>query len=79
MPSFGRAACCWFTVVLMAGCASTEVTERERYQGAKLARPERIILHDFTAGPAQVPPESAFAAELAGAAPPTPQQAELAR
>jgi hypothetical protein len=66
-------------LLVVAGCASTEVTERERYEGAKLARPDRIIVHDFTADPADVPPESAFAGKLAGASPPAPEQAADAR
>ena len=66
-------------LVVLAGCASTEVTERQRYEGEKLARPERIIVHDFTANPAEVPPESAFAAELAGAPTATPEQLEVGR
>ena len=68
---------CLLALVVLAGCASTEVTERQRYEGEKLARPERIIVHDFTANPAEVPPESAFAAELAGAPTATPEQLEV--
>jgi hypothetical protein len=64
-------------VVVVAGCASTEITERQRYEGAKLARPDRIIVHDFTADPADVPPESAFAAQIGGAVTPPPQQVAL--
>jgi hypothetical protein len=64
---------------VVSGCASTEVTERQRYEGEKLARPDRIIVHDFTANPAEVPPESAFAAQIARAPAPTPQQLELSR
>ncbi|MDF2780934.1 MAG: hypothetical protein K0S96_738 [Geminicoccaceae bacterium] len=79
MKPLSRAASWLLAFVLVAGCASTEVTDRQRYEGAKLARPDRIIVHDFTANPAEVPPESAFAAKLAGAATPTPQQAELGR
>ena len=78
MKPLSRAASWLLALFVVAGCASTEVTERERYQGAKLARPDRVIVHDFTADPAAVPAESAFAAEPAGAATPTPQQAELA-
>jgi hypothetical protein len=74
-----RAAVWLFALVVVAGCASTEVTERQRYQGAKLARPDRIIVHDFTGNPADVPPYSAFAAQLAGTIPPTPEQRELGR
>jgi hypothetical protein len=79
MNSLSRAAAWLLAVVVVAGCASTEITERQRYQGEKLARPDRIIVHDFTANPAEVPPESAFAAELAGAGTPTPEQLEVGR
>jgi hypothetical protein len=65
--------------VIVAGCASTEVTERQRYEGTKLARPDRIIVHDFTADPADVPPESGFAPQAAGARAPAPQQIVLGR
>jgi hypothetical protein len=66
-------------VVVAAGCASTEVTRHKPYQGETLARPDRIIVHDFTGNPADVPPESPFAAQLAGTIPPTPEQRELGR
>jgi hypothetical protein len=78
MKPLSRAASWLLALFVVAGCASTEITEHQPYQGEQLARPDRIIVHDFTANPADVPPESAFAAELAGAAKPTPQQAELA-
>jgi hypothetical protein len=71
------AAALLLAVVVVPGCASTEVTERERYEGAQLARPDRIIVHDFTANPAEVPSGSAFAAQMAGA--PTPEQLEVDR
>jgi Domain of unknown function (DUF4410) len=79
MKPLSRAASCLLALVLVAGCASTDVTERQRYEGEKLARPDRIIVHDFTANPAEVPPESPFATRLAGAVPPTPEQRELGR
>jgi hypothetical protein len=74
-----RATSCLLALVVVAGCASTEITERQRYQGAQLARPDRIIVHDFTADPAEVPSESAFAAEMAGAVAPTPERLEVGR
>ena len=61
-------------LVLVAGCASTELSNRERYEGAPLARPDHIIIHDFTANPADVPATSAFAAQIADAPAPTPEQ-----
>lgn len=54
-------------LLLVAGCASTEITEREAYKGAKLPRPDHIIVHDFTANPAKIPPGSAFADNKADA------------
>jgi hypothetical protein len=78
MKPLSRAASWLLALFVVAGCASTEITEHQPYQGEQLALPDRIIVHDFTANPADVPPESAFAAELAGAATPTPEQAELA-
>jgi Domain of unknown function (DUF4410) len=79
MTTLSRVASCLFALAVVAGCASTEVTERKRYQGEKLARPDRIIVHDFTANPAEVPPESAFAADMASAGTPTPEQLEVSR
>jgi hypothetical protein len=74
-----NAAALLLAVLVVTGCASTEVTERQRYEGAKLARPDRIIVYDFTANPADVPPESAFAGKMVGAPTPPPQQLELGR
>ena len=74
-----RVASCLFALVLVAGCASTEVSNRERYEGPPLPRPDRIIIDDFTADPAEVPANSAFAAQVAEAPPLTPEQEELSR
>ena len=41
------------------------MTEHQQYQGEKLPPPDRILVYDFTANPADVPPESAFVAEHA--------------
>ena len=79
MRSLSRTASCLLALVLVAGCASTEVSNRERYEGPALARPDRIIIYDFTADFTQVPAGSAFAAQMAEAPPLTPEQAELSR
>ena len=68
-----------FGIILVAGCASTEVTERQRYEGARLARPDRIIVHDFAATPADVHAESALPSESAGAATQTAEDIEVGR
>ena len=55
MRSFSRIALCLLALVALAGCASTKVTESESYDGERLARPDRIIVHDFAATPADIP------------------------
>ncbi|MGH6916547.1 MAG: DUF4410 domain-containing protein [Geminicoccaceae bacterium] len=79
MKPLHHAASCLLALVVMTGCASTEVSDRQYYEGAPLARPDRIIIYDFTADPADVPAYSTFAAQMADAPAPTPEQAELSR
>ena len=74
MKSFSRVALCLFALVALAGCASTKVTGSRNYQGERLARPDRIIVHDFAATPADIPAWSAAAGRHA--VPSTPQTAE---
>ncbi len=45
---------------LLAGCASSEVTSQDRYEG-ELAKPARIVVYDFAATPQDVPANSALA------------------
>lgn len=74
-----RRAVPWISVLLvLAGCASTSVTERQAYTGEKLARPDRIIVYDFAATPAEVPAESALPADAA-ALPQTAEDIEVGR
>jgi hypothetical protein len=66
------------TILVLAACASTEVSNRQTYEGEPLARPNLILVHDFTANPADVPPGSAFATEQAVATTqPTAEQLAL--
>jgi hypothetical protein len=65
MKSFRRVASSLLVLIAVAGCASTKVTERQRYEGEKLARPGRIIVYDFAATPADIPAWSAAAGEYA--------------
>jgi hypothetical protein len=37
------------------GCASSKVTDRETYQGKRLARPDRILVHDFAVTAEELP------------------------
>ena len=63
---------------LAFGCASTKVSDRERYSAGKLPRPAQIIVYDFVTTPDGVAPDSALAGQTAApATPPTAEQAEL--
>jgi hypothetical protein len=54
-------------LIALAGCASTKVTDRERYQGKRLARPDRILVYDFAATAADLPKWAAASDRFAGA------------
>lgn len=74
MNALSRVAPCLFALVVVAGCASTRVTAHRPYEGAKIPRPDRIIVHNFAATPADIPAGSAVAGRHAE--PSTPQTAE---
>lgn len=71
-----RPAAPWLLALLVvAGCASSDVAERGTYVGnEEIARPGRIIVHDPGVTPGDMPADSALAARYAGDA--TPQTAE---
>lgn len=52
---------CLFAVILLAGCASSTITERQEYKGGKIPRPAHIWVYDFAATSAEVPADSAIA------------------
>lgn len=70
-----------FLLVLVsaAGCASTSVTRQDSYEGPRLPRPERIIVHDFAASAADIPPGSHAQQYAAPSIPPTADQLALGR
>jgi hypothetical protein len=45
----------FFALVLVAGCASTKVTERQQLETGKIPRPDHILVYDFVATPADAP------------------------
>src|SRR3954469_5796328 len=67
-------------LLLLAGCASTSVTSRQAYQGERLPRPGQIVVYDFAATPADLPPGLPSEAAALGATsaaitnPPTPEE-----
>lgn len=63
---------------LTMGCASTKVSDRERYSAGKLPRPAQIIVYDFVTTPDGVAADSALVGQTAApATPPTAEQVEL--
>lgn len=62
-------------------CASTKMESRqsEMQPGEKLARPQHIIVYDFSASPQDVQPDSAIAAQVASQPPPTEKELEVGR
>ncbi|MGH7148668.1 MAG: DUF4410 domain-containing protein, partial [Nitrospiraceae bacterium] len=63
MKTRSRIVSCLFALVVVAGCASTEVTERHEYKGGKIPRPAHIWVYDFAATPAEIPAGSALAGQ----------------
>jgi len=75
-----RVAACLFALVVLAGCVSTSVTARQPYVGEWIARPDRIIVHDFATTPADVPAGSAVAGQYAHhSTPQTAQEIDVGR
>jgi hypothetical protein len=74
MRSARTLAACLVVVLALASCTSTKITQSEsRVEGRKIPKPDRILVADFAASPADVPPDSVIAAEVA---PHTEQSAE---
>jgi Domain of unknown function (DUF4410) len=80
MKSHSRIVSCLFALVVIGGCASTKVTERQEYQGGKIPRPAHIWVYDFAATPAEVPANSALAGQpVEHPTPQTPEQIATGR
>ena len=74
MKPFQHITACLFALVVAAGCASTQVTDREQLVTGRIPRPDHILVYDFVATPTDVPAESALAND--SSVQPTPQTAE---
>jgi hypothetical protein len=65
---------------IIAGCASTKVTEQTPMTNPGLARPNNIWVYDFVAAPSDMPTNSSIAGEVgAPSTPPTPEELETGR
>ena len=74
MKSRSRLVLCLFPLAVIAGCASTQVSNRQVLVTGNIPRPGNIWVYDFAASPADVPAESGLAGQIAE--PTTPQTAE---
>lgn len=61
-----RAVLIGFGLLLLAGCSSIKITDRDEYHGEKLARPDRIYVHDFAARADDLPSWSEAAKTYSG-------------
>jgi hypothetical protein len=61
-------------LLALAGCAKTQISDRQEYTGGKLPRPEHILVYDFAATAADLSDDSALAGRISEHD--TPQTAE---
>lgn len=61
-------------IVMVSGCATTQVTGEKQFVTGKLPKPAHIWVYDFSATPADVPANSALAGQVAEQ--PGPQTAQ---
>jgi len=69
------------SLLVLAGCSSTQVTERQSNMGdERIARPDRILVYDFGSTPEDVPADSSIADQISEpSTPPTNEQLEMGR
>jgi len=80
MMSRSRTLAFLFAVALVAGCASTKVTEQTPMTNQGLPRPNQIWVYDFVATPADVPADSSIGSAVAAPSTPlTPEQIATGR
>jgi hypothetical protein len=80
MNLLSRTLLLFFALAVLAGCASTKVTEQTPMVSPRLARPNRIWVHNFIANPADMPADSSIKGEVgAPSTPPTAEQIEEGR
>jgi len=80
MKSHSKIVLCLLAVLVIAGCASTQVSDRQEIVTGQLPRPAHIWVYDFAATPADVPAYSALAGQpSASSTPLTPEQIATGR
>jgi hypothetical protein len=71
-----RTIVCLLALIVVAGCASTKVTEQTPASNQQIAPPDHIWVYDFIATPTDAPAESDVAVQSAAQ---TPEQIEMGR
>jgi len=80
VKSFCRVLLYLLSLVILAGCASTTVTQQTPMTAPGLARPNQIWVYDFVAAPSDMPADSSLAGQVgAPSIPPTPEELETGR
>jgi Domain of unknown function (DUF4410) len=80
MKSRRRIALYLLALVVVAGCASTNVTQQTPMSNPGLARPNRIWVYNFVANPADMPADASIRDEVGElGTPPTAKQIEEGR
>jgi hypothetical protein len=80
MKSYATAIGLFLGLVMLAGCASTQVTQQTPLVAAGLPRPNQIWVYDFVAAASDMPADSSLAGEVgAPSTPQTPEEIETGR
>ena len=80
MKSRSQIVLCLLALLIVAGCASTQVSDRQEIVFGPIPRPAHIWVYDFAATPADVPAYSALAGQpSASGTPQTPEQIATGR
>ena len=80
MKSVSRSVALLFALVLIAGCASTKVTQETPMVQSQVQRPNEIWVYDFVATPADMPANASIANRVSTPSTPmTPQELQAAR
>jgi hypothetical protein len=70
---------CLLALVVVAGCATTQMTNRQQLVTGQLPRPNTIWVYDFAATPADVPANSSLAGQYSTTTPQTAEQVAMGR